>query len=512
MARPRLIMKSEKERKMLSVLYVEDESADFARTAKLISAMGFFLYVAENGQEALRVYEDVKPDIVITDLGMPILDGIGLVSHIRTKDQSTKIIMTVDDKDAYMLPASFDLAINSYIRKPVSHVALKTAVSKCMDEMLHVEGSEVGASEYAMLSLIYSLFPDMIIVADSEAGIIQANGNAEVLTGFRERELIGRKIYSLFQDAGQSDIASVFESADNVSNWDGELQMIDKAGKKIPVSVRLCKALNSVEKSERFIFYCEDISDRKEAEEEIRKLNSELEYRVLRRTALLEATNKELDEFCDAISHDLCGPLSRLHGLSNALYEDLSESIDESGKDYLNRINQTTQQLKHIIDTLLSISQFTRRAINIQNVNLSSITESIAQNLKSSGVERKAKFYIASDVMVKGDPVLLRVVMENLFVNAWESTDSRKVAQIEFGIAKANGKAVYFVRDNGCGFDMKYANKMFKLFNMTRSTHLSGGLMKGTELASAQRIIQRHGGRIWAEGELDKGATFYFTL
>lgn len=503
-------MKATGQPHMYSVLFVEDDPTYFARTAKMLSKLGFFLYVAENGQEGLRIFHEINPDIVITGIEMPFMNGLDMALQMRNCSESTPIILTLSAHETEYLMRSFEIGIDHYLLKPISPETLEATLLRCTKKLENARLLEDQVNQSSLLLNVMEQSPSIITITDPSGSIQYVNSLGAAASGLNQKDLLGKHVSILFHH-NSADIFNGFsEALMTGQSWAGELIIRDNKGNILLEQTSVSPVLDAEGAVSHFILFSEDITKKREAEEEIRKLNAELEYRVLRRTALLEATNRELDEFCDAISHELCGPLSRLQGLSKALCEDLKDTLDDSGKDYLNRMNQTSHQLKNIIDTLLNLSQLTRRGLSVQDVNLSALALSITNNLKSINPERDVKFYIAPNIVVKGDQVLLKVVLENLLMNAWKSTENHSPSQIEFGIAKSNGKSVYFVRDNGCGFDMKYANKLFKLFYRLSAPHDSP--VNGTELATAQRIIQRHGGRIWAEGEVEKGATFYFTL
>ena len=226
--------------------------------------------------------------------------------------------------------------------------------------------------------------------------------------------------------------------------------------------------------------------------------------------AALEAANKELEAFSYSVSHDLRAPLRGIDGFSQALLEDYVNKLDEQGKDYLTRIRSASQRMGHLIDDLLNLARFTRAEIRREAVNLSEIAKSLVAELAQREPERHVTFEIGEGLEVKGDPRLLRVALENLFRNAWKFTSKHPRARIEFGVAQRDGKPTYFVRDDGAGFDMAYKAKLFGAFQrLHKATEFYG---TGVGLATVQRIVRRHGGEIWAEGEVEKGATFYFTL
>ncbi len=254
----------------------------------------------------------------------------------------------------------------------------------------------------------------------------------------------------------------------------------------------------------------QDITERKEAEEEIRKLNAELEKRVRERTAQLESANRELESFSYSVSHDLRAPLRHIDGFSRMLMEDYGEKIDGEGRDFLFRLRHASQRMSQLIDDLLKLSKVTRSELNRQQVNLSRMAQVTMLELRQSQPERRVTVKIAEDVSANGDARLLRVLMENLLANAWKYTGKQEESVIEFGVAEIAGKTTYFIRDNGVGFDMAYADKLFAAFQrLHRADEFEG---TGVGLATVQRIINRHGGRIWAESAVGAGATFYFTL
>jgi PAS domain S-box-containing protein len=248
-----------------------------------------------------------------------------------------------------------------------------------------------------------------------------------------------------------------------------------------------------------------DITERKQAEEKIRKTNDDL----MHRTFELEAVNKELEAFSYSVSHDLRAPLRAIDGFSQALLEDYRDKLDGEGQDFLARVRAASQRMALLIDDILKLSRISRTEMRYTTVDLSAVASSIATELQNMNDGRKVEFIIQPDIIVKGDANLLRIVMENLLNNAYKFTGSRD-GKIEFGKTAFEGNSVFFVRDNGAGFDMAYANKLFVPFQRLHRDDEFEGI--GIGLATVQRIIHRHGGYIKAEGEVDRGASFYFNI
>ena len=259
-----------------------------------------------------------------------------------------------------------------------------------------------------------------------------------------------------------------------------------------------------------FIGVVQDISERKRAEDEIRALNEALERRVSERTEELAIINEELEAFSYSVSHDLRAPLRQIEGFSRILLEDYAAQVGAEVKQYLHRIQAGTQRMGQLIEDLLNLSRVTLEQMVRQVVHLSDLAQAIVADLRRSAPNRPVELVIAPGLVAEGDPHLLRVALDNLLGNAWKYTSKHGAARIEFGVIEREGEVVYFVRDDGAGFDMTRAAKLFGAFQRFHSTSEFEGT--GVGLAIVQRIIRRHGGRIWAEAEVDKGATFYFTL
>lgn len=253
----------------------------------------------------------------------------------------------------------------------------------------------------------------------------------------------------------------------------------------------------------------EELTGLRPAEKEMHRLNQELEQKVQQRTAQLEAANKELESFNYSVSHDLRAPLRALRGFTEVLLEVHASQLDSRGQDFLRRACAASFQMERLIEDLLKLAQVSRGSLQLETVNLSLLAGDIADELSHSDANRAVQFVIASECTARGDSHLVRVVLENLMRNSWKFSGKREEARIEFGKV-AGQEPAFFVRDNGAGFDMAFSQKLFNVFQRLHAASEFPGT--GVGLATVQRIINRHGGRAWAVGSVNEGATFYFTL
>ena len=253
-----------------------------------------------------------------------------------------------------------------------------------------------------------------------------------------------------------------------------------------------------------------DLTDFRRAEAEVKQLNAELEQRVEQRTRALAAANRELESFSYSVSHDLRAPLRTVDGFSQILLDEYAAKLDETGRGYLGRVRSGSRRMAELIDDLLELARVTRRDLRVRDCDLSALARDILTDLSQTEPTRKVRIEIAEGMMVSADGGLLRIALENLLRNAWKFTGRRPDAVIEVGFSGENGKGAYFVRDNGVGFDMTYAKKLFGAFQRLHSESEFEGT--GIGLALVQRVIRRHGGSVWAEAAPGSGACFYFTL
>lgn len=356
-----------------------------------------------------------------------------------------------------------------------------------------------------------------VYAVDRSERLTFVNPAAQQMLGWTEAELLGQSSHDIMglrrtngSSLAKDDCELRAVMSGEVRLRRGEVVLTRRDGTSFPIAY----ASTSIEVDGEVVgavVAFHDITERHRAEEAIKALNTELEQRVIERTAQLEATNHELETFSYSVSHDLRAPLRSINGFSQALLEDYAEHLDAEGKDYLYRIHAATQRMSELIDALLALSRVTRAELQRDTVALSHMAQGIAADLQQQAPDRCVEWIIADGLMANGDARLLRVAMENLLGNAWKFTAKTPSARIEFGQQRQEeGTEVFFVSDNGAGFDMAYADKLFGAFQrLHRASEFQG---TGIGLATVQRIIRRHGGRVWAQGRVDAGATFYFTL
>jgi PAS domain S-box-containing protein len=353
---------------------------------------------------------------------------------------------------------------------------------------------------------LFEAAKDGILLLDADTGLIlDVNPFLVEMLGLPYKEFIGKNLWELgyFRDivASKANFSELQQNS-YIRYENLPLRTVDGREMKVEFVSNLYKV------DHRKIIQCNvrDITKRKQAEEEVKKLNEITK----RHAAELEVANKELEAFAYSVSHDLRAPLRSMEGFSQALLEDCNDLLNDECKDYLKRIQNSAELMAQLIDDMLRLSRITRADMILDYIDLTKMAQVIAAKLKNNEPKRNINFVINPGLTAYGDEKLLSIVLENLFENAIKFTGKMPEANIDFGVTEQEGQKVYFVRDNGVGFDMAYANKLFKPFQRLHSLGEFPGT--GIGLASVQRIIQRHGGQVWAEGKVGEGATFYFTL
>jgi PAS domain S-box-containing protein len=339
-------------------------------------------------------------------------------------------------------------------------------------------------------------------------GIIQWANAAELeLLGYARQEYVGKKAVEFYADPSEGlNVLARLGRGETLRDYRTNLRARDGSCRNVLIS-----ASTDMEGGRllRARLVTQDITGQRRAEEEIHRLNLELEQRVQQRTAQLEAANKEMESFSYSVSHDLRAPLRSLRGFAEVLLEVHASQLDSRGQDYLRRACAASFQMERLIEDLLKLAQVARADLQVEEVNLSLLAGDIASELAGSDPSRTVQFVIAPECSGYGDLRLVRLALDNLLRNSWKFSSKRPDARIEFG--KVDGQEhAFFVRDNGAGFDMAYSKRLFGVFQRLHAASEFPGT--GVGLATVQRIITRHGGRAWATAAVNQGASVYFTL
>lgn len=378
---------------------------------------------------------------------------------------------------------------------------LKKAEAELKQHRDHLE--DLVTERTAMLkeqAQIIDQIHDAVVSTDLGGFITSWNKGAERNFGYSAQEMLGRHISTVYPEEEHEFLQhEVIEPLKQKGEHEIEVRPQKKSGEKFFAHLSLSMLYDDQGKAKGMVGYAIDITKRKQAE-----------ILLKTRTEELAAANKELEGFSYSVSHDLRAPLRAIDGFSLALAEDYKDLLDETGKDYLNRVRSGAQRMGELIDDLLQLARVNRSNLVRETVALTDIAEEVIQTLREQTPERTVEVKIAPNLKASADQGLSRIMIDNLLNNAWKYSSLQEHAVIEFGKTRQKGETIFYVKDNGIGFDMKYATRLFGPFQrLHRKDEFTG---TGIGLATVQRIVTRHGGRIWAESKVGEGATFYFTL
>jgi PAS domain S-box-containing protein len=332
------------------------------------------------------------------------------------------------------------------------------------------------------------------------------------LLGYHVDEMLGMHLSKFLDEEGQRAAHVNLDREGNAPmNYVEDFRFLRKDGTPVWTSISTTPLFDAHGRYAGSLAMIADISRRRAAEEQLRQLNSHLEQRIAERTAQLEFSNRELEAFAYTVAHDLRAPLRSVASFSDALVEDCGDKLDAQGRDYLRRIVAGSKRMAEMIDGILALSRVNSTELTARDCDLSAMARAVIEQLRVGQPQRAVQVTIQEGLVDQGDPQLLRAVLENLLGNAWKFTRDRTPAEIELSATlDERGRRLYQVRDNGAGFDMAYRDKLFGVFQRLHAQKEFEG--NGVGLATVQRIVRRHGGRIWGEGEPGKGARFFFTL
>lgn len=539
------------------VLAVDDSMTYLEELTTILRGEGYDVIPARSGAEALEMLAVQQVDCILLDRLMPGMDGTETCRRIKaspaTRDIPLIMLTAMEDRkamieglgtgaDDYVLKSSEEEVLKARVRAQLRRKQiedesrrirlqllrkeLETSEARAAKELaetkaalveelekknheLEIFANEAWQAEEKFRALTETA-SDAILSADQEGMIVYANPSAERLFGYTSAELLGQPLTRLMPERFRAAHAEGFRrylsgaAARIVGKGVVELTGRRKDGGEFPVELSLGEWRE--ETQHQFTAIIRDITVRLEMEQRIRTLNEGLE----RRAAALAGANRELEAFSYSVSHDLRAPLRSIDGFSLALLEDCGDQLDEQGKHYLHSVRESAQHMAQLIDGLLTLSRVTRQDLRRVSVDLTALARKVVERLRGAQLDRAVEFVIGEGLRGEGDAQLLEVALGNLLSNAWKFTGKRERGHIEFGRQEDGDRNVFFVRDNGAGFDMNYAAKLFGVFQRLHTAAEFEGT--GVGLATVQRVIDRHGGRVWAEGAVGSGATFYFTL
>ncbi len=503
-------------RPRIALLYVEDDPVTRNILGRMIPMKfpDIEFFAAENGEEGLALYREKEPDIVVTDINMPVMDGIRMATEIKARRPETIIIVVSAYSDTNYLLDAIEIGVNHYFMKPIDYKKLFVTIAKCMTGIIMEARLKDQNEHIRKLSRAVEQSPSMAMITDNRGIIEYVNPKFSEVTGYEACEVIGQTPQMF--NSGMTSPETYRELWGTITGgevWRGEFLNRKKNGELYWESSSISPVFDENGVITHFVAVKEDITLRKRAEEEIRELNLRLEARARELEAAkenLEAVNRELEAFNYTVSHDLKKPLTNINGFCQVILHLHADHLNEQSRRYLEEIYSATLRMNRLIDTLLDFSRLSRREMVRKRIDLSAMAAEVLAELTLGAPQRQVSCKIAEGITAYGDSGLVRVVLENLFGNAWKYSAEKKKAIIEFGVINHEGKPVHFVRDNGAGFDMSQADRLFTPFHRLHSEQTQTG--HGIGLATVQRIIQRHGGRVWAEAKPKEGATFYFTL
>lgn len=496
------------------ILIVEDERIVAMDLAGTLTELGYSVAgMATRGEDAIEQAKRLNPNLILMDVRLAgKMDGIQAAQSIR-EERDVPVVYLTAHSDNETLRRAANTAASGYLVKP-----FKSPELRCVIEIaLHKHAADVRMRENEQwLSTTLQSLAEAVIATDESGRVRIFNRIAEQLTGVTHDEATRHSVDEILAlidertgSPAENLVRKVLEDRKPVAATEGAA-LISRSGEAVAVEESAAPIVDPYGNLLGGVLVLRDVTERRQQMQQIQKLNAELEQRVRQRTAALEAANRELEAFSYSVAHDLRAPLRGIDSFSQLLIEQYAEQLDQEGIGYLNRVRNAAGRMSALIDALLSLARVGRAEIQPIDVDFTQLVTSITQDLAAATPERSVKVLIEGGMRAHADPQLLRIVAANLLDNAWKFSSRRSNALIEVGTCTDAMTPTYFVRDNGAGFNLAYAEKLFGAFQRLHTEKEFPGT--GIGLAIVQRVVARHGGDIWAESEPDRGATFYFTL
>lgn len=487
------------------ILIVEDESIVAFNLQQRLSQLGYDVpHVAVSGQQSLDMVSQSRPDLVLMDIHIEgAMDGIEVASRLSESSSVPVIYLTAYSEDS-TLERARKTKPYGYLIKPFSerelHATIQMVLERRAVEETLIENRRLLQQALDAASL-------GIMELDAATGAMTINARSAVLLAQPDGQKLTLDDFLAGVDARDREtVAAHFKATlTSLQQFSEEFRLTSDQPRDRWIKIDACAV-----HPKRISGVLQDISERKHVETRLRRLNEELEIRVAERTNELRESLKELETFSYSVAHDLRSPIRAISGLSAVLLEEHRAQLGDEGVQLVARIAAKSTQMSNLIDALLNLSRLSQITPEQTEVNLSAIAAEIIEQQMEAEPDRVAHVNIAPHLKARGDAVLVRSVLDNLLRNAWKFCARREVTRIELGRETRDGQDVFFVRDNGCGFDMAMADQLFSPFRRLHSEEEFKGT--GIGLSIVQRIAARHGGRVWVQAAPDEGATFYFTL
>ena len=540
---------------MDDILVVDDEPANLESLRRLLGEAGYRVRLASNGEQALRSAKVKPPALILLDAGMPGLNGYEVCRRLKEHEPARSIpviFLSARDTEQDKLNA-LEAGGDDYVAKPVRasevlarirpHLALRRALRELEHRNIELDAVQITLEErtqersaqleHINLNLqreveanlrtlaalrrsernyrrIIDTANEGIWVFGPDGNTVSVNARMAKMLGYETRDMIGLPVTAfMFEEDAPGHLHSLEELRSGFPLHQ-ERRFRHKDGHTLYTLASVTPTFDDAQHFQGAFGMFADITRRKGAEEEILRLNRELEERVAQRTAALEAANKEMEAYSYSMSDDLRAPLRAIAGFSAALEEDCASALTAEGKRYLGLIRENVHKMARLIEDLLDLSRSSKSEMGMRTVDMSALAQKVYDELRAAVPERNIKLILGDLPPAPGDQSLLHHVLANLLSNAIKFTSKKSEAVIEVSGKHGEDVNTYCVRDNGAGFDAGYSSKLFGVFQRLHTCDEFEGT--GIGLAIVKRIVERHGGRVWAEGEVGKGAAFHFTL